>query len=172
MSFGKNGVPPLMTDMILTVDATLMRGATTSVGKEVSESRFRSRDQPVFSGCCYTFPNMTDHKKDSAEALKQGETDFGSSHNVEYATNLLYNVLTLHPFMNGIGRTARLLYAYGLARHGIPFATVFSDCRWAQLGTPTMRYLHTMGTHILHAALRNMIDSVPPRIAVAPGRAF
>jgi Fic family protein len=110
MSWGKNGEPLTTVIFLKAHNDVLMRGATTSAGKEAFEYRFRSHDQPFFAGF-YTFPNMTNHEEDLAEALRQRETDFEPSHPVAYATNLLYDVLSLHPYMNGNGRTARLLYA-------------------------------------------------------------
>jgi hypothetical protein len=62
-----------------------------------------------------------------AARLKKREQEFPTCHPIEWACSLLLDVCSVHPFLNGNGCLARLCFAYGLARHGIPFPVVFTD---------------------------------------------
>ena len=48
-------------------------------------------------------------------------------HSVSAATWLFYNLLAIHPFMNGNGRLCRLFLAWSLLRDGFPFPVDFSS---------------------------------------------
>ena len=98
------------------------------------------------------------------------DSKFGAVHPVEWSCELLLEILSEHPFLNGNGRMARLCYAYGLVRHGVPCAVVFSD--WhskarghyyeavkvaqGQKGQIKKAELYTIGTVGLFATLQNM----------------
>ena len=45
------------------------------------------------------------------------------------ASRLLHDICAIHPFENGNGRTARLLFAYALMRAGYPFPVIFTSGR-------------------------------------------
>jgi Fic family protein len=45
-------------------------------------------------------------------------------HPVLAAAELHYNLVAIHPFIDGNGRTARLMMNHHLLRHGIPFAVI------------------------------------------------
>jgi hypothetical protein len=92
------------------------------------ESRFRKSDESVMAGV-YTFPDapLGGMESKMAARLKKREQEFPTCHPIEWACSLLLDVCSVHPFFNGNGCLARLCFAYGLARHGIPFPVVFTD---------------------------------------------
>jgi Fic family protein len=90
------------------------------------ESRFRFEDKSVHAAS-YVFPTSNDHEKSMAEILETINSEFAISHPAEWSSKLLLGVLSAHPFLNGNGRMARLCFAYGLVRYGVPYAVVFSD---------------------------------------------
>jgi fido (protein-threonine AMPylation protein) len=113
------------------------------------------------------------------DILEKINVEFGSSHPVEWPSKILLDVLSTHPFLNGNGRMARMCYAYGLARHGVPCAVVFSD--WdskarghyieaikeaegqkdrKEKGESCRKKLHTMGLVGLFATLQNMLSTL------------
>jgi fido (protein-threonine AMPylation protein) len=135
----------------------------------------------------YIFPNRTDHKQDVADQLEKRNAEFATSHPLAWASDLMLDVLTLHPFMNGNGRFARLCFAYALMRHGIPCALVLSD--WhskarahyiravreaqGQRGghANKCKKLACMAVVGLHATLSNMLTFCKPsKIQPAPSR--
>jgi fido (protein-threonine AMPylation protein) len=148
-----------------------MSGAVTSTGAAF-ESRFRHENEPVYLyAASYAFPFRIDHEKSMADILEKTNSDFATSHQAEWSSKLLLGVLSAHPFLNGNGRMARLCFAYGLVRHGVPCAVVFSDwhskdrghyidavkAAQGQKGEVNLKKLHTMATVGLFATLQNMV---------------
>ena len=161
---------PLDADVLLECHKVLMDGAVTEKG-QAFQSRFRAYDEPVVAGN-FAFPNRTNHKEDLARKLQELNTSFDSSHPVAWASDLMITVLTLHPFLNGNGRLARLCFAYGLIRHGVPCAVVFSDwhskarshyiravqeAQGQKGGTNKYEKLYSMGVTGLYQTLSNML---------------
>ncbi|KAL7555462.1 hypothetical protein ACA910_020188 [Epithemia clementina (nom. ined.)] len=161
---------PLDTVTLLRCHNLLMNGAASATNVPF-ESRFRGWDEPVVAGN-YIFPNQTNHEQNLAAKLEQINSTFETKHPVDWACDLLLAVLTLHPFLNGNGRLARLCFAYGLMRHGVPCAVVFSDwhskshshyIRAVQEGqgqkSQDNKYekLHCMATVGLFHTLKNMV---------------
>ena len=48
-------------------------------------------------------------------------------HPVDLAVFLFYEVISIHPFLNGNGRLCRLLLTWSLMRDGFPFPVTFSS---------------------------------------------
>jgi Fic family protein len=69
--------------------------------------------------------------------LMQGFGDWLNSnpalHPVEIATEIHYRLVTIHPFQNGNGRTARLLMNLSLLRAGYPIAVIKTEDRSAYI---------------------------------------
>jgi Fic family protein len=160
---------PLTTEKLLACHSQLMSGSVNSTGAAF-ESRFRDEDEPVYAAS-YAFPCGINHEKSMAEILEKINSDFATSHPAEWSSKLLLGVLSAHPFLNGNGRMARLCYAYGLVRHGVPCAVVFSDwhskdrghyidavkAAQGQKGEVNLKKLYTMATVGLFATLQNMV---------------
>ena len=159
---------PLTTEKLLLCHNELMKESVNAEGTTF-ESRYRYRDESVYAGQ-YAFPVNTNHEENMATILEQLNAKFGTQHPVEWSCNFLLEVLSAHPFLNGNGRMARMCYAYGLVRHGVPCAAVFSN--WhsksrshyieavreakGQKGSIKRESLYTMGTVGLFATLQNM----------------
>jgi Fic family protein len=69
--------------------------------------------------------------------LMQGFGDWLHSnpalHPVEIATEIHYRLVTIHPFQDGNGRTARLLMNLSLLRSGYPIAVIKTEDRSAYI---------------------------------------
>ena len=159
---------PLTTQKLLLCHNELMKGSQNSDGVPF-ESRYRHKNESVYAGH-FVFPADINHEEKMAEILGEANSQFGTQHPVAWSCDLLLEVLSAHPFLNGNGRMARMCYAYGLVRHGVPCAVVFSD--WhsksrghyleavrlaqGQKGAANRESLYTMGTVGLFATLQNM----------------
>ena len=51
----------------------------------------------------------------------------GETHPVLLATDLMYDLVTIHPFSNGNGRMCRMVFTYALHRCGFPLLVVYSS---------------------------------------------
>ena len=51
----------------------------------------------------------------------------GEMHPVLLATDLMYDLVTIHPFSNGNGRMCRMVFTYALHRCGFPLLVVYSS---------------------------------------------
>jgi len=169
LTWAENG-EPLTPEKLLQCHSVLMQGAVTSTG-EGFQSRFRSFDEPAMAGT-YVFPNKVDHEKKIREALEKHEAEFATSHPAAWASKLLREILTNHPFMNGNGCLARLCFAYALVRSGVPCAIVLSDWHTkarihyiravqdaqGQKGPTKYQKLHCMAIVGIYATLKNMLN--------------
>ncbi len=75
------------------------------------------------SGSTVTLPNplkVSDLMEDFGRWLKKPEID----HPVELAAEAHYRLVTIHPFVDGNGRAARLLMSLILLMHGYPPAII------------------------------------------------
>ena len=51
----------------------------------------------------------------------------GKTHPVQLATDLMYDLVTIHPFSNGNGRMCRMVFTYALHRCGFPLLVMYSS---------------------------------------------
>jgi len=120
---------------ILTIHNTILRGID-------DENAGHYRSIPVrISGSPFVLPNpkrVPDHMQNFISEIT-AENDL---HPVELATKAHYHLVTIHPFVDGNGRTARLLMNLILMQHGYPPALIrtrdrmkyISSLEKAQLG--------------------------------------
>lgn len=135
MKLVKSKTSDLSENDILMIHNTILRGID-------DESAGHYRSIPVrISGSQVILPNparVPDHMQDFAEWLKS-ETEM---HPVTLAAEAHYKLVTIHPFTDGNGRTARLLMNLILMQHGYPPALIrkrdrmkyISSLEKAQLG--------------------------------------
>lgn len=103
----------------------------------------RYRNVPVrISGSMVVLPNHVKVPKLMAEFVDEFYSKASSFHPVELATWMHYELVTIHPFADGNGRTARLLMNLALIQNGYPPAIIskrqrmsyISSLEQAQLG--------------------------------------
>lgn len=90
------------------------------------------------------------HQFVPAQAVKQSVTSIISTYNTERekmhpvsaATYLFYEMITVHPFLNGNGRMCRLLLAWSLLKDGFPFPVSLSSGHSKQRN----HYIHAITT--------------------------
>lgn len=158
---------PLTSETLLLWNNLLLSGVVDNRGFPL-ETRFRKKGDEAFAGY-FILPNGADAESSMDDKLADIESEFGELHPVEWSTKLMLAVLSVHPFMYDNERMARLCYAYGLVRHGVPCAVVFSD--WSenerghfqyalqkgqgQKAAKDVTYLNSMGLAGLFATLQN-----------------
>lgn len=117
---------PLTTSDICTAHKLMMWGATEG---NVLLAAGEYRVTPAFSGTGYVYPEPSS----IAPQLERIVDDFnaklrsGQVRSHVLAADLLYQFVTLHPFVNGNGRMCRLLAAYAAMAAGEPFLTHLSN---------------------------------------------
>lgn len=68
-----------------------------------------------------------DIRPEMDELIEWSKTAQKKSHPVQYAADLHYKFVTIHPFRDGNGRTARLLMSLALAESGYPVVNIMPD---------------------------------------------
>ena len=119
---------PLTRALIEKTHAVLMDGAQRDDGPHSSGAVPAGvlRAEDVRAGD-FVFPRFSVVPERLAALCEKFERDLATGHAVEAAALLLLAFVTLHPFVDGNGRTCRLLFAYALMRAGFPFPVVFSS---------------------------------------------
>lgn len=78
----------------------------------------------------------------STKHLVKQYNEASGIHPVELATYLFYELITIHPFVNGNGRLCRLFLAWSLIKDGFPFPASFSSGHSKR----RQHYLHAINT--------------------------
>lgn len=119
---------PLTRALIEETHAALMDGAQRDDGPHSSGAVPAGvlRTEDVRAGD-FVFPRHAVVPERLTALCAKFERDLATGHAVEAAALLLLAFVTLHPFVDGNGRTCRLLFAYALMRAGFPFPVVFSS---------------------------------------------
>ena len=122
---GSESLPELTEDLIKQTHQIMMRGLQNEQGLSVNAGQYRQG--PVFAGN-HTFPAHDCIPSSMERIVKEYEAKFSQPHDrYELASWLHFNVVTLHPFIDGNGRISRLLWCYSLMRDGQPFPTVLTS---------------------------------------------
>ena len=141
MKLASSKTSDLSENDILTVHNSILRGID-------DENAGHYRSIPVrISGSQVVLPNparVPDHMQEFAQWLIF-ESDM---HPIEFAAEAHYRLVTIHPFTDGNGRTARLLMNLILMQHGYPPALIrkrdrlkyISSLEKAQLGGAADNY--------------------------------
>ncbi len=126
---------------ILTIHNTILRGID-------DENAGHYRSIPVrISGSPVILPNPQ-HVPDHMKTFIKEITASNDFHPIELAAKAHYQLVTIHPFVDGNGRTARLLMNLILLQHGYPPALIrtrdrmkyISSLEKAQLGGSDLDY--------------------------------
>lgn len=120
----------LTIEILRETHSRLLRNSIDDAGNIIRAGVFRTTT--VLSGS--TLPNAPAHlfpPADLVPGLLQTAVDRYNSRRVNrtgilasplaFASSLFYEFIDIHPFVNGNGRLARLLFAYSLLRDGFPF---------------------------------------------------
>ena len=115
---------------ILHIHAIILKGIDDSSGG-------RYRCVPVrISGSLVVLPNPLKVPDLMAQFVKWLQQSSNSNlHPVELAVEAHYRLVTIHPFVDGNGRTARLLMNMILLMSGYPFAIIRKQDRLAYIGS-------------------------------------
>jgi len=141
MALAGSKTSDLTENDILTIHNTILRGID-------DDNAGHYRSIPVrISGSPVVLPNpkrVPDHMQQFITEI----TAENNKHPVELAAQAHYQLVTIHPFVDGNGRTARLLMNLILLQHGYPPALIrtrdrmkyISSLEKAQLGGPDLDY--------------------------------
>eukprot|EP00041_Stephanoeca_diplocostata_P015351 m.292612 g.292612 ORF g.292612 m.292612 type:complete len:327 (-) comp20005_c0_seq1:644-1624(-) len=161
-------------DKLVALQKKLLEGAISYDGSNNTATTFatglRKKEENVHAGT-FMFPCPNDMSLSLEKTLNTAMLLFQELHPIEWACLLLSEVVSLHPFRNGNGRIARLLFVYGLARHGISAPVIFGNSHkksrqhyiralkafQGQRGQSSNKELHSMGIAALHSLLNNLI---------------
>jgi len=138
---------------ILDIHETILRGIDDS-----NAGRFRSIPVRI-SGSMVVLPNPV-KVPDLMTHFIQEITETGKLHPVQLAAEAHYRLVTIHPFVDGNGRTARLLMNLILMQNGYPPALIRKRDR--------LRYIQSLE----HAQLGGNKEDYYRIIAEAVGRSF
>lgn len=119
-------IAPLRQSDILAVHAMVLADIDSSAA-----GRFRS-DRVRIAGTGFIPPGP--QKFDQLILHMLGMVNDQTLHPALAAAELHYNLVSIHPFADGNGRTARLMMNYHLLRYGYPFAIIQVNERGRYLG--------------------------------------
>ena len=135
MALAGSPTSALSENDILTIHATIIRGIDDD-----NAGRYRNISVRI-SGSRVILPNPAKVSKLMKDLMSWLKTDT-DSHPIELAAEAHYKLVSIHPFVDGNGRTARLLMNLILLQHGYPPALIrkrdrlkyISSLETAQLG--------------------------------------
>ena len=110
---------PLSEEMIKDIHQILMINLKTEEGTPVNAGSYR--EIPVHSGD-HVFPHCDCVPRNMKKIVDTYNRKASLPHDpYQLASWLLFEVISLHPFVDGNGRTCRLLWCGSLMRDGLPF---------------------------------------------------
>lgn len=117
--------PPLTEDLIKETHGIMMHGLKNEDGMSIHAGSYRTI--PVHA-VNHAYPSYECIPSTMAKIVTEYKERFSKPHDpFELAGWLHFNVVTLHPFEDGNGRTSRLLWCYSLMRDGLPFPVVLTS---------------------------------------------
>ena len=125
------GEPVLTLDNVKRVHSILMKNSVDANNKPIANGEFRTT--ACYSAGTWTaYPPPQCIKRDLEAILNEFNTQVSTRSarsQINAATKLFYDFLSLHPFQDGNGRVARILLSYSLERMGTPFLVTLSTGR-------------------------------------------
>jgi fido (protein-threonine AMPylation protein) len=86
------------------------------------------RDEPAFAGRFdFAAPEDILPRCEAMADRFNKKLAEGKTHPVQLATDLMYDLVTVHPFSNGNGRLCRMVFTYALHRCGFPLLVMYSS---------------------------------------------
>jgi fido (protein-threonine AMPylation protein) len=119
---------PLSIGLLEKVHRLMMEGSVDSRGRPLAAGRMRKEVFEQVSADMYQFtePGQVWGKMKQIVSKFEERRAADVDDPITRATELFYDVITVHPFINGNGRMCRLLFAWSLMRDGFPFPVTFS----------------------------------------------
>lgn len=115
------------------------------------------RDRPVIvTGSSYVFPAPADIEREMRELEAWATAERDGLHPVEFAALLHLKLVTVHPFIDGNGRTSRLVMNMALLQDGYQLAIIPPICR--------SDYLAAIRQYQLHGDSIPFIDFIAERV--------
>ncbi|CAD0002993.1 Fic family protein [Flavobacterium chungangense] len=128
----KNQIP-VTTELIKEINAVVMKstgGIYNTILGEVDASKGMFRKGNITAGVSY-FPNYDKVERLTNELVKFINTSMNNNLSIDEKLNLSFdahfNLVSIHPFYDGNGRTSRLLMNYIQAFYNLPLAIVNSE---------------------------------------------
>lgn len=90
---------------------------------EKNAGKYRKK-KVIVTGALINFPLPAELKAKMAAFVRETEEKREILHPVDYAAELHAGLVTIHPFIDGNGRTARLLMNLALLQHGYPVTII------------------------------------------------
>lgn len=112
---------PLSVDFIKMTHRILMHNLHTDEGEKITAGEYRTS---MVSTWLHNYPDHTCIEENVKKIVTQYEEKTDAVDKYERAGFLLFEVLSLHPFLDGNGRLSRLLWNYSLIRSGLRFPVV------------------------------------------------
>ena len=115
------------------------------------------RDRPVFvTGSDYVFPSPEEIPAKMSELKNWAASERGRLHPVEFAALLHLKFVLIHPFVDGNGRTGRLLMNLVLLQDGYQIAMIPPVCR--------MEYLSAIRHYELRGDSKIFVEFIAGRV--------
>lgn len=115
------------------------------------------RDRPVIvTGSDYVFPAPADIEREMEALEVWANTKRGDLHPVEFAALLHLKLVTVHPFIDGNGRTSRLAMNLALLQDGYQLAVIPPVCR--------ADYLAAVRRYQSHGDSKPFVDFIAERV--------
>ncbi len=115
------------------------------------------RDRPVIvTGTEYVFPSPESIEREMAALEAWSRTERAHLHPVEYAAMLHLKLVSVHPFIDGNGRTSRLVMNLALLQDGYQLAVIPPICR--------VDYLAAIRRYQLQGDSRSFVAFIAERV--------
>eukprot|EP01096_Ripella_sp_DP13-Kostka_P004486 TRINITY_DN16803_c0_g1_i1.p1 TRINITY_DN16803_c0_g1~~TRINITY_DN16803_c0_g1_i1.p1 ORF type:complete len:326 (+),score=55.58 TRINITY_DN16803_c0_g1_i1:49-978(+) len=115
----------LTPQLILDTYRIMMNGAHD--GENPLPLRFRGAKEEVCAGFHQFIPGSAVAFAIQGLCASYEEKRSNGEHPIQLASYLFYEMVTIHPFINGNGRLSRLFLSWSLMRDGLPFPVSFSS---------------------------------------------
>jgi hypothetical protein len=120
----KPGQEPLTTSMIQKAHEILTSGLCDDSGAPIIAGSYRQHPSHAGDNYIYLPHGQIQQAMEAAVARFNSLCKSSSTHVVQLAADLFYDIITIHPFQDGNGRLCRLLASYAFMCRGVPFYVV------------------------------------------------
>lgn len=133
---------PLSVDLLHKTHALLLENSVDTSNNLIPAGKFRTISLFASTTCANAPPHIYPMSELVPELIKAAVDRYNSRRSnrtgifaspLALASSLFFEIVDIHPYVNGNGRLARLLFAYSLMRDGLPFPVAL------QCGTDTAR---------------------------------